>query len=285
MNTYPKKIALFVTLVGLIGSQIACAGKMQQVRGPIDQANLPKDYTYTVKLKTQEKIRGLQADDIKQSGGQLVLKTAVESKTVMSQNVEYVYGQANLATETHTTGGLIIGASVGTFIFGSAGAFLSLLRNVGEAFCEDHCDRYENQNFFEHNREMIIGAGIGAFFGGMTGAIIGSRPQKKQIFIFDDKKNIQQVRKVKSGNKAISGLIIGGAAGGIAGQVATMSGLCEDQCSSMIQTSFIGAVGGGLVGLGIGALIPAYQNVEITPTISPNRKGGVDAGVNVGFKF
>lgn len=41
---------------------------------------------------------------------------------------------------------------------------------------------------------------------------------------------------------------------------------------------------GSVLGLGIGALIPKYNKVQITPIVSPTTSG-VDAGVNVGVKF
>lgn len=46
----------------------------------------------------------------------------------------------------------------------------------------------------------------------------------------------------------------------------------------------MGAGIGGLIGLGIGALIPKYSYVQFTPVVAPTTSG-VDAGVNVGFKF
>ncbi len=95
---------------------------------------------------------------------------------------------------------------------------------------------------------------------------------------------------------ALSGLGIGAGAGAIIGAALNASAGynydCageggEDFCSRefyAIFGSIFGAVGGGLVGLGIGALIPQKQKVQIVPYLSPTAQS-VSGGANLAVGF
>jgi hypothetical protein len=101
--------------------------------------------------------------------------------------------------------------------------------------------------------------------------------------------------KVQNGTHALDGLLIGGAVGGGVG-VLTGLAFVKDFCpgsdcsgdnrdtadyfkGALIFGGLFGAIG-GLAGLGIGALVPKYHRVEITPVVSRQTNG-----VNVGIKF
>ncbi len=98
---------------------------------------------------------------------------------------------------------------------------------------------------------------------------------------------------VKNGSNALLGMTVGAAILGVGTFGLAQEGKCKndnhssDACLDevgMIGVTAVGAGLGALFGLGIGALIPKYDKVQITPIVSPSTSG-VDAGVNVGVKF
>jgi hypothetical protein len=112
---------------------------------------------------------------------------------------------------------------------------------------------------------------------------------------------IEGISKNANGTNALKGMVIGGASIGTLFFVLGMAS--ADSYSDTVQSSnggdgasageiigvgllagAIGAVIGGTAGLGIGALIPKHDRVQITPIVNPTTSG-LDAGVNVGVKF
>ncbi len=95
---------------------------------------------------------------------------------------------------------------------------------------------------------------------------------------------------------ALSGLGIGAGAGAIIGAALNASAGYNTDCAGdegedfcgrgiyAIFGSILGAVGGGVLGLGVGALIPQKQKAQITPYVSPTSQG-VSGGANIGMKF
>lgn len=179
-----KKLISIVVMFGLITSHVACSPKLQHISSPIDQVKLPKDYTYTVKLKSQEKVRGLQTEDIIQSEGKVSLKTPNETKSIMSYDVEYIYGIANVGTERNMPRdigigmglGLAFGSAVG--LFATAGSKLKYVCFIGE-----ECPVEPKQSFWEEYDTWIIPMASGLVIGGLVGAAVASKPKKKQILI------------------------------------------------------------------------------------------------------
>lgn len=170
-----------MVVFGLITSQVACGSKVHQIRTPLDQAQLPKDYTYTVKLKTQEKIRGLQTNDIAQSNNELSVQTPLEKKSIMNQDVEYVYGESNQLLESHRGRSIFTGAIVGTGFGAIAGLFVGL--PPLDLYCEDNCPTSSDNNLFDQFKPVFIGAGVGMIIGAGVGALVGSVKEKRKILI------------------------------------------------------------------------------------------------------
>lgn len=95
---------------------------------------------------------------------------------------------------------------------------------------------------------------------------------------------------------ALSGLGIGAGAGAIIGAALNASAGYNNDCAGdegedfcgrgiyAIFGSILGAVGGGVLGLGVGALIPQKQKVQIVPILEPSTNG-VSGGANIGIKF
>ncbi len=188
-------------MLGLITSQIGCAGKMTKISAPLDQMKFEKDYRYTVKLKAGNQIDHLDGDQIQSDKDKLILKTQTASKDVNENEIYQIEGINKNPDGTNALKGMVIGgASVGTLFF-----------VLGMASADSYSDTVQSSN---------------------------------------------------GGDGASAGEIIG---------VGLLAGA-------------IGAVIGGTAGLGIGALIPKHDRVQITPVVSPTTSG-VDAGVNVGFKF
>ncbi|MCC7460296.1 MAG: hypothetical protein IT286_03240 [Proteobacteria bacterium] len=196
-----KKLVSMVVVFGLITSQVACAGKTTKISAPLDQVKFEKHYNYSVKMKTGEQTNAITGDQIQAKKDELLLNSSAQSKSLMSQDIQYVNGESTVRNGSYALQGLGVGAGVG-FILGGL---------LGQAFVRGFCIDGGGPEGCDRDAGDILG-GI-FFFGGITGAATG------------------------------------------------------------------------LLGLGIGALMPKHDKVQITPIVSPTAQGGVDAGVNVGFKF
>lgn len=190
-----------MVMMGLITSQVACAGKVTKIAAPLDQVKFERDYKYTVQLKTGEQSRAVTGDQIQVKSNQLVLNSSTQSKSLMSHEIQNIDGESSIRDGSYALQGLGIGAGIG---FALGGLF-------GQAFVRGFCIDGGGPEGCDRDAGDILG-GI-FFFGGITGAATG------------------------------------------------------------------------LLGLGIGALTPRYNKVQITPIVSPTAQGEVDAGVNVGVKF
>jgi hypothetical protein len=95
---------------------------------------------------------------------------------------------------------------------------------------------------------------------------------------------------------ALRGLGIGAGAGAIIGAALNASAGYNNDCAGdegedfcgrgiyAIFGSILGAVGGGVLGLGVGAMIPQKQKVQIIPYFSPTAQN-VSGGANVQVNF
>lgn len=178
-----KKLVSIVLIVGLLGSQMGCADH-RTIKTPLSKAEFPKDYTYTVKLKTQEKIRGLQTDELNANQNKLTIKSSTNERSLMDQDIEYIYGVSNQPLRRMTLEGLVAGGAVGGIIGSLIGAFNGVAEGFSEAFCEDNCERFENRGWWDVNKHffipLIVGVGSGAALGGAIGA---TQKKKNKILI------------------------------------------------------------------------------------------------------
>ncbi len=189
-----------VVTLGLVTSQMACASKFQKISAPLDQVDLPENYNYTIMLKSQEKIQNLRREEIDNSHPDVIIKTASNSRSLMSHDVEYVYGRSKVRNGSQALNLAIVGAGiVGPPVL----LFALWAKEFGDGMCEGQPSCLDNRSIVVQNPWL---------------------------------------------------------------------------------TGIVAASGGALIGAGIGALIPKYNKILITPIVSPTARG-VDAGVNVGVKF
>ncbi|MEZ4846439.1 MAG: hypothetical protein R2877_05705 [Bdellovibrionota bacterium] len=130
--------------------------------------------------------------------------------------------------------------------------------------------------------------------------VLESDNQSKSLMSQDIKK-VNGVGTKRVGSYAGAGFAIGGGTGLLTGitLAAVHATTCKDNRNGhtedgfgcgfgtaiiLITTPGMALLGGGL-GAIVGAFISKHDKVQITPIVSPTAQGGVDAGVNVGFKF
>ncbi len=123
----------------------------------------------------------------------------------------------------------------------------------------------------------------------MIGCVFVNQANANEQFKIQNFKTVKSYRydgfndeKKSVGSHAVEGFFIGATAGFVLGGLWGMS--VFESNTAFLPIGAMGAGVCGLVGLGIGALMPRYNNIQITPTINPT-SAGVDAGLNVGFKF
>lgn len=137
---------------------------------------------------------------------------------------------------------------------------------------------------------------------GTSDQLILKTQSTEQSFSNKDVVVINGTSTKRNGSYAKRGLAIGAGMGfalGVFEGVTILGGLSQFGCEghpecespSALQYSVAALIGGtvwgcigSLFGLGIGALLPKYNKVQITPVISPTTSG-VDTGVNVGVTF
>ncbi len=110
----------------------------------------------------------------------------------------------------------------------------------------------DGQSSIRNGSYALRGMGIGALIGGGSFFVLGMAAAKS----FSDESKSE------------------GSDGASAGQIIRVG----------VLAGIIGVASGGTVGLIVGALVPKYNKVQITPIISPTTSG-MDTGVDVGFKF
>ncbi len=122
-------------------------------------------------------------------------------------------------------------------------------------------------------------------------------PTEFKSLMIQDIQHVDGKSAVRNGSYALQGLgygfLIGFGGGGALGVAALNDCFGWDTCDKNVGNYFVASlvfgvifgVPASLVGLGIGALIPKHDKIQITPIMSPTAQGGVDAGLNVGVKF
>ena len=116
-----------------------------------------------------------------------------------------------------------------------------------------------------------------------------SQTQAQEQFEIQNYKSVKSFKydgfndREKMGSYAVEGLFIGLASGFVLGGLWGMAAF--DHSEGFWVGAPFGAGVCGLVGLGIGAIMPRYNNIQITPIFNPTKTSGTDMGVNVGVKF
>lgn len=169
-----------MVMVALVTSQAACAGKIHRINSPVDQAQLPQDYTYTVKLRTDEKISGLQTEDIQQRSNHLIIESNDKKRSLLDQEIEYIYGQSNQAVEYRRLESAMVGSGFGGALGFTVGYIMAILKTASEKTCEDNCSPRTSDK--EKIVKILISTGVGGVLGGGIG-FVASRKKKKEILI------------------------------------------------------------------------------------------------------
>lgn len=161
-----------MVMVGLITSQVACAGKVQRISGPLNQTKFPENYTYTVKLKTEEKFRGIQTNELSTSEDQLNIKTQTQEKSLMFKDIEYVYGESNQIVQEGVGSGALMGGAVGAGV----GVLGGILFSFALSSALEGEPRLAPEVF-------IYTVPIPLVVGLFAGTVAGSQKTKKKILI------------------------------------------------------------------------------------------------------
>lgn len=99
MNRNVKKLFSVAVIVGVALNQTACVSKTTNVYKPLDKVKFPQDYTYVVKLKTEQEITKLQTENLDVVNNELIVSRDGNKKSLTSQDIKYIYGQSNVATK------------------------------------------------------------------------------------------------------------------------------------------------------------------------------------------
>lgn len=138
----------------------------------------------------------------------------------------------------------------------------------------------------------------------LNGAQIQNLPDRLHItqnnetkfLLHNQVQTIEGTSNQSNGTHILEGMGIGAGVGALVGSVLFSTVIynndCyldagEDFCSRELYALggvLFGALGGGVLGLGIGAAMPKKQKVLITPTLAPS-PNGVSGGVNVQVNF
>jgi hypothetical protein len=156
-----KKLISMLVVFGMITSQVACGRKTTNISAPLDQVKFEKDYNYSVKLKTGEQTHAVSGDQIQAKPDELLLNSSAQSRSLMSQDIEYVNGVGTVRVGSYAVEGFGVGAGVG-FVLGGL---------LGHAFVRGFCIDGGGPEGCDRDGGAILG-GI-FFFCGITGAATG----------------------------------------------------------------------------------------------------------------
>lgn len=153
MKTGFKKAVSMIVMFGLLASQVACAGKVQKLSVPIQEAQFNKDYRYKIQTKDQS-VSEAMGNEIVKNKNELILKTKNGEKKLMNQDVKQISGTNTKRDGSCAIPGMVIVGTLGFFMGGFVGSEFA-------NFSGD-CPECEGEGFL-----------LGAIFGGATGALLG----------------------------------------------------------------------------------------------------------------